>query len=143
MISVTLPGGSPLTVCLVSHPVLLAYYDPDLRFVPLGPVLHDGRMTAAESARQRHNVLVRHHGRDDPRTIEAARDLRVERIAAVIARDTGMPLCQAREEADRMVAWADAQPPPTAQRRTRLAAMLSDWQETLFDLADLDGDRDG
>jgi hypothetical protein len=36
------------------------------------------------SARNRHNVLVRHHGADDPQTREAAGDLAVARIARLI-----------------------------------------------------------
>ena len=36
------------------------------------------------SIRNRHNVLSRHHGSDDPRTRQAAADLRAAKIAALI-----------------------------------------------------------
>lgn len=41
-------------------------------------------MSDVITARNRHNVLVRHHGASDPRTREAAAELRAARIAALI-----------------------------------------------------------
>lgn len=40
--------------------------------------------TPVLAARQRHNALVRHHGVDDPRTREAAANLRAAKIAELI-----------------------------------------------------------
>lgn len=41
---------------------------------------------ASVSLRNRHNVLVRHHGADAPVTLEAARDLRAASLAEYITR---------------------------------------------------------
>ena len=41
-------------------------------------------MSDVITARNRHNVLVRHHGADDPRTREAAAELRAAKIAELV-----------------------------------------------------------
>jgi len=58
------------------------------------------------SARQRHNILVRHHGADAPVTKDAARDLRAARLELAI-----------REA-------VDAAPPLNDEQRSRLSAIL-------------------
>jgi hypothetical protein len=58
------------------------------------------------SARNRHNVLVRHHGADDPVTLDARRDLHAAQIEDCIRR------------------IIDQAPPLTAGQLDRLAALL-------------------
>ena len=61
---------------------------------------------ATVSARQRHNVLVRHRGQDDPVTLAARRDLHAAKL----------------EDHIRQV--VDEAPPLTAEQRDRLAGLL-------------------
>jgi len=53
----------------------------------------------AVSARQRHNVLVRHRGADDPVTLDAKRDLEVIKLAEHIQHvvDDAPPLSEAQQ----------------------------------------------
>ena len=62
--------------------------------------------TARQSARQRHNVLVRHRGADDPVTVDAKRDLEAVKLEDHIRR------------------VVDQAPPLTAEQRDRLATLL-------------------
>ena len=61
---------------------------------------------AVVSARQKHNVLVRHHGADDPATVEARRELKA---------------VSAEEYIKQLV---DDAPPLTPEQRDRLATLL-------------------
>jgi hypothetical protein len=62
--------------------------------------------TARQSARQRHNVLVRHRGADDPATVDAKRDLRAAHLEEHVR--------------EAVAGW----PPLSDEQRSEIAALL-------------------